>query len=329
MAFNRLAPYSCAALIIAIVLALPNQASSQETRSLESLTSDVRGRRCPDEGSRVSETTFKEAGCKTICFDRTRNGGDCGEGGLVGYDAACQQEVRRHNEIISAYNRFADVCDKIRNERRIQSAKPLPQAPPRTATTNTAAPLVTNPQQSPIESVGPPPTQKSVPAGSSSALERALERQRAQGRDADSIHTKNRIADEQFVRVSREEKARLDQIRIMAEAQERRRWDEARRREAMRQEQIRLEQEAAADRAWAAVNAMINAIGRSQGGYSSSGYSSGGGGSTSSGSGSASSSSSNPSSYFGGSASSPYFGGGGSGGRTTIPRGASGEGRSK
>lgn len=90
MALDRLSLRSYATLNTAIVLALPNQASSQETRSLESLTSDVRRRSCPDEGTRVSETTFKEAGCKTICVDKSRNGGNCGEGGLVGYDSACQ-----------------------------------------------------------------------------------------------------------------------------------------------------------------------------------------------------------------------------------------------
>jgi hypothetical protein len=115
--------------------------AQQDISSLEAV---LRSGICPanTQRNRYDEITPREYGCKTICVNPSRNGGDCGPNGLVGYEAQCQAEVRKKNETIRRYNQFMSKC----------SSK---QAPP---SQKASAPSPSSSKQS-----GTPPSSKASP----------------------------------------------------------------------------------------------------------------------------------------------------------------------
>jgi hypothetical protein len=152
--------------------------TSAVAQDVGALQRTVQSRICPTDRSSYAELTFAGYGCKTICCDHSRNGGDCG-GCLVGYEPQCQAEVRQKNEIIRSYNHFVSGC----------------------STTRHGSPTPPNPSSKPQPGAAPP--------GKKTPLEQALERQKLKAKDADKVQAEEKARVQQKVKDSNQEMTKL------------------------------------------------------------------------------------------------------------------------
>lgn len=99
--------------LFALHLAYVERAGAQDVAALEAV---IRSRICPAEKATYAELTFRGYGCRTLCTKPALNGTpDCGgDGGLVGYEFQCQQEVNEKNKTIRAYNQFIRSCSEAK-----------------------------------------------------------------------------------------------------------------------------------------------------------------------------------------------------------------------